>query len=90
MLKQLQSTPVKQSEIDKIKINTKADFIYSLESSSSVADLFGGYLARGDISPLLNYEKAIESLSPSDIQNVAKTYLIPEKSTTLILRKGQK
>lgn len=90
ILKQLQSAPVKQSEIDKIKINTKADFIYSLESSSSVADLFGGYLARGDISPLLNYEKAIESLSPSDIQNVAKTYLIPEKSTTLILRKGQK
>ncbi|MBD3810089.1 MAG: insulinase family protein [Sulfuricurvum sp.] len=90
ILKQLQSAPVKQSEIDKIKINTKADFIYSLESSSSVADLFGGYLARGDISPLLNYEEAIESLTPIDIQNVAKTYLIPEKSTTLILRKGQK
>ncbi len=90
ILKQLQNTPAEKSEIDKIKINTKAEFIYSLESSTSVADLFGGYLARGDISPLLNYEKAIESLTPSDIQNVAKTYLVPEKSTTLILRKGQK
>jgi zinc protease len=86
----LQNNPVEKSEIDKIKINTKADFIYSLESSTSVADLFGGYIARGDISPLLNYENAIDSLTPSDIRLVAKTYLVPEKSTTLILRKGQK
>lgn len=90
ILNTLRKTAVEKTEIDKIKINTKADFIYSLESSTSVAELFGGYLARGDISPLLNYEKSIESLEPLDIQSVVKTYLVPEKSTTLILRKGQK
>ena len=88
IIQTLQKAPVQHSEIDKIKINTKSDFIYSLESSSSVADLFGSYLARGDIGPLLRYENAIETLKPDDIQYVAKTYLIPEKSTTLILRKG--
>lgn len=90
IIRSLQDKPVEKAEVDKIKINTKADFIYSLESSTSVAELFGSYLARGDISPLMNYEASIESLTPSQLQNVAKTYLIPEKSTTLILRKGKK
>lgn len=86
----LQNAPVQKAELDKIKINTRADFIYSLESSTSVADLFGSYLARGDIAPLERYEASIEALQPADIQAVAKKYLVPEKSTTLILRKGQK
>ena len=89
VIRSIQSKPVEKSEVDKIKINTKADFIYSLESSTSVAELFGSYLARGDIAPLLNYEKAIEALSAEEIQTVASRYLVPEKSTTLILRKGK-
>jgi len=86
----LQNRPVDKAELDKVKINTKADFIYSLESSTSVAELFGSYLARGDIAPLMNYEKAIEALKPDEIQKIAAQYLISEKSTTLILRKGNK
>lgn len=87
---EFQSKPANKSELDKVKINTKADFIYSLESSTSVADLFGSYLARGDISPLETYEESIAALTPEGIQTAAKTYLTPEKSTTLILRKGKK
>lgn len=90
IIRDLQNTPVENAELDKVKINTKSDFIYSLESSTSVADLFGSYLARGDIAPLMQYESAIEALSPNEIQKVASQYLINEKSTTLILRKGQK
>jgi len=89
VIQTLQKKPVEKAELDKIKINTKAEFIYSLESSTSVADLFGSYLARGDIAPLENYEATIESLNADDIQSVAKRYLIPEKSTTIILRKGK-
>jgi predicted Zn-dependent peptidase len=61
-----------------------------LESSTSVAELFGSYLARGDIAPLKNYEKSIIALKPADIQQAAQQYLDPNKSTTLILRKGKK
>ena len=89
-IKALQSKPVKKSELDKIKINTRADFIYSLESSTSVAELFGSYLARGDITPLERYESSINALTPSDIQEAAKQYFDIDKSTTIILRKGQK
>jgi zinc protease len=86
----LQKNGVKQSELDKIKISTKSDFIYSLESSTSVAELFGGYLARGDLAPLERYESAINALTSKDIQEMAKHYFNPAASTTLILRKGEK
>jgi len=90
IIKTFQSDPVDQAELEKVKINTKADFIYSLESSTSVAELFGSYMARGDISPLERYEESINTLKAEDIQEVAKKYLSSDKSTTLILRKGQK
>jgi predicted Zn-dependent peptidase len=86
----LQTKPIKKSELDKIKINTRSDFINSLESSTSVAELFGSYFSRGDISPLERYEASINALTPEDIQETAKRYFNVDKSTTIILRKGQK
>jgi zinc protease len=84
----MKTTEVTQAELEKIKINTKSDFIYSLESSTSVAELFGGYLVRGDITPLLNYEEDIKKVTAADVQLAAKTYFNFDKSTTLILKKG--
>ncbi len=77
-------------EIEKIKINTKSDFIFSLESSSELANLFGGYFAKGDISPLLKYEDKINKLTKKDLIDVAKKYLVSEHSTTVILKKDFK
>lgn len=89
-IKALQAKPVKKAELNKIKINTRAEFIYSLESSTSVAELFGSYLARGDITPLERYEASINALTPDEIQETASRYFNVDKSTTIILRKGQK
>jgi len=86
-IEKLKNEHVKTEELEKVKINTKADFIYSLESSSSVADLFGGYLARGDLEPLMKYEEHINALTPADIQTAALKYFNETQSTTVILRK---
>ena len=86
IIAQIQAGKVSKKDIDKIKINTKADFIYSLESSSDVASLFGNYFVRGNIKPLLEYEKNLESLTVEDIVNVAKKYLVSKNSTTIILK----
>jgi len=88
-IQKIQEGDIKKSELAKIKKNTKADFIFSLESSSSVASLYGSYLIRGDIAPLMTYEKNIEKLQKSDIVNVAQKYLTKDNSTTMILKKGQ-
>jgi len=83
----MKKKPVTKAEIDKVKINTKADFIYSLESSTSVANLFGSYLVRGDLTPLLTYESDVEKVTAKKIQEVANKYFDFNKSTTLILKK---
>ena len=89
-IEKIKNGDISKEELDKVKINTKADFIFSLESSTSVANLYGSYLIRGNIDPLMNYEKAIENLKINDIIAVAKKYLNKENSTTMILKQDQK
>jgi predicted Zn-dependent peptidase len=84
----LKETPVTNEELAKVKINTRADFIFSLESASSVAGLFGGYLARGDLKPLETYEENIAALTAEKIRETAQTYFNDRHSTTIILRKA--
>lgn len=85
----MKTTPVTKEELDKVKINTKSDFIYSLESSSSVANLYGSYLVRGDITPLMHYEKEINKVTAKRVQKIANKYFDFDKSTTVILKKGK-
>ena len=84
----IKNEKVSKEELKKVIINTKADFIYSLESSTSVANLFGSYLVRGDLTPLLTYEENIEKITQERVQEVANKYFDFDKSTTLILKKG--
>jgi predicted Zn-dependent peptidase len=77
---------ITQEELDKIKLNAKVHFLRELDSSSSVASLFGEYLAKGDLKPLLDYEDNLDKITLKDIQEVAKKYFDNNKSTTLILR----
>ena len=85
----IKNEPVTEAEIDKVKINTKADFIYSLESSTSVANLFGSYLVRGDLTPLLTYEEDVKKVTAKKVKTIANKYFDFDKSTTLILKKGK-
>lgn len=78
---------LKQSELDKIKINMRASFLYELESSSGVANLFGSYIARGDLQTLLDFEKSFESLNLEDIIRVANQYFTLNNATIMTLQK---
>ena len=88
-IERMKNEKVSEEELDKVKINTRADFIFSLESASSVADLFGSYLARGDLKPLEEYEDQINAMNVDDIQKAANRYFDFSASTTIILRKGE-
>jgi len=67
---------ISDEEIEKVKIATRADFIFNLEDSSSVAELFGGYFVRGSIEPLLKYEERVKNIDAKTIQEVAKKYFV--------------
>ena len=75
---------ISKKELNKLKLNTKMDFITSLESSDSVSQLFGSYFAKGDITPLLQYEEKINSLNIEKLENMKKYF---DKSITVILKK---
>jgi len=90
-IEKLKTTDMTKEELDKIKLMTRSDFVYSMQDSSSLADLFGGYFARGDIKPLEEYEENLDKLTPKDIKEVAKRYFKKSNSTTVILRyEGEK
>jgi predicted Zn-dependent peptidase len=84
VLKKLES--ISKEDLEKVKVNTKADFIFSLQNSSDVVSLFADYLARGNLDPLLNYEKDLEGLTKKKIIEVAKRYFTKDNLTTVILK----
>jgi len=88
-IERLKNDGVSQEELDKISINTKMEFIHTLENSSTVSELFGSYLARGDMEPLLKYEESLDKITPELVKSVAKRYFDHDKATTIILRKSK-
>ena len=82
----LKKENISEEELEKIKINVKADFIYSLTSASSVANLFSSYLAKGSLEPLLNFEKNLKKIKKEEIKKVALKYF-NKNSVTIILNK---
>lgn len=90
IIQNIKDGKITKEEINKIKINTKADFIFSLESSSSVASLYGSYFVRDNVKPLFEYEEKIEKLKKKDIVEVVNKYLTSKNSTTLILKPNDK
>jgi len=88
-LEKLKKGEVTQAELDKVKINTKAEFIYSLEASNNVASLYGDYLVKGNLEPLLKYEENLDKITLKDIVRVAKKYFDHDYSTTVILKKHE-
>ncbi|MCR2055852.1 insulinase family protein [Campylobacter helveticus] len=87
ILASIKQGKISQKALQKVKNNTRSDFIFSLNNASGLSNICGSYLARGDLKPLLEYEKNIAALEVKDLVSVAKKYFIKENSTTLILRK---
>jgi len=88
-IEKIKAGDLKKEELKKVKKNTKSDFIFSLESSSSVASLYGSFLSRGDIKPLMQYEDKIDALKVEDLVKVANKYFTTSNSTTMILKKSE-
>ena len=89
-IERLKREGVSEEELRKVKINTKAEFVFSLENSATVASLYGDYLAKGNLEPLLDYEEKLDKITPEDIRRVANKYFDHNRSTTVILKKDEK
>ncbi len=88
-IERLKKDGVSPKELEKVKINTRSDFIFSMQDSQTLVNIFGSYLARGDIEPLLQYEERLMKLTPKTVQGIANRYFTTKNSTTVILRKHE-
>lgn len=87
ILERVKSGKISVKDLQKIKNRVKSDFIFSLNTASSVSSIYGDYIAKGDLGVLLEYESKVEALEISHLARVAKKYFTPKNSTTIILRK---
>ncbi len=89
-LKKLQTTPVSEHELRKVKNQLEADFIRSLESASGLANKIASYEAIygwGYINTLVENTLAV---TPEDIVRVANKYFTQANRTVAILVKKEK
>ena len=88
IINNLKTTLISENQLTKVKINTKSEFIFAMESSSNIANIFGNAYAKGNINHLLNYEKDLELLTPEILKDVANRYFNSINSTTVILKQN--
>lgn len=88
LIKQIKDEKIDDENLERVKNLIKSDFIYSFDSASKVANLYGSYLARGDIEPLYSLKESIENIDAKMLQDVAKKYFLDKNSTCILLKGG--
>ena len=77
-IEKLQTTPVRESEIARIGTQVANRFIFSNETPSERAGLYGYYQSlTGSLAAALEYPSKIQALTPADLQAAASQYLSP-------------
>jgi zinc protease len=66
-----------QEELKKVKTMLKADFEFSNETDSDIANTLGDYNIQGIIERVTRYEETIDSVSPGDLNAYVKKILDP-------------
>ncbi|MBA4423036.1 MAG: insulinase family protein [Syntrophus sp. (in: bacteria)] len=81
-IERLKNEPVSDEELGKVKKQVRADFIRGLDSNAGLAGMLSYYEALlGDYHYLTGYAAAIDKITPDDIRQTARTYLIRENRT---------
>jgi len=81
-IEELQTTPVTQEELDRVKAQAISQKVYAKDSTAFQAFEIGGLEAVGlSWEEADNYVPNIKTVTPEQIQAVAKKYLIPDRLT---------
>ena len=90
-LDRLKKEPVPESELVKIRNNVESSFIWGLGSNSGLARRLTYFVTiMGDWNYLVDYPQRIASITPADIQRVAKAYFSASNRTVAILVRPEK
>jgi predicted Zn-dependent peptidase len=85
-LDRLQREPVSQAELDRVKTQSRAGLLRSLNSNSGLASLLAEYQAKtGDWRNVFRDLEAIERVTAADVQRVAQSLFQPQQRTAVRL-----
>jgi zinc protease len=88
VLKTISAEALDSDSIERAKTRLVAETIYSTDSQSSLARIYGSALAIGEtIEEVRRWPTEIESVLKDDLASVAERYLIPRRSVTGYLKK---
>lgn len=86
IIEKIKKEPASDDDISRVKNIIKSDFIYSFDSASKVANIYGSYLARGDLSPLFAIKDETENINSQKLQETALKYFTEQNSTCILLK----
>ncbi len=81
-IERLKSEGVTAAEVAAAINQTLADSAYRRDGSFAMASTLNEYIASGDWTRYVTFDEAIQRVTPADVQRVAQTYLIEDRSTT--------
>lgn len=81
-IERLKTEPVSAAELDRVKTQTRAGLLRSLDSNMGMATQLTEYQVKtGDWHNLFNAVEAVEAVTAADIQRVAQATFTPENRT---------
>jgi zinc protease len=89
VLKAISADALDGDAVERAKTRLVAETIYSTDSQSSLARIYGSALAIGEtIADVQSWPGHIEAVTASDLASTAERYLVPHRSVTGYLRKA--
>lgn len=88
LVENIKTHKMDKASLERVKNLIKSDFVYSFDSASKVSNLYGSYLARGDITPLYSLKESIEQIDAELLQKTAAKYFVDKHSTCILLKGG--
>ncbi|NEO25636.1 MAG: insulinase family protein [Kamptonema sp. SIO4C4] len=85
-LHQLQTQPIGEAELGRIKRLLINDYMFSTETPSQLAGLYGYYNTIADAELSVTYPQRIDKLQAEDLQRIAKRYLTPDRYVVTVMK----
>ncbi len=89
-IEKMKYDPISPKKLNDIISNMKYSFLHELDNANSIASTIAFYVSvTGSTYSLDEFYQTISSITPEDIQNVAKRYFIKEKRNVVTLTSGE-
>ncbi len=89
-IEKLKNEPISPKKLSNVLSNMKYSFLHSLDNADAIASTLAYYVSvTGYPQSLDEYYSTLTKLTPEDIQNTAKKYLVEEKRNVVTLISGE-